>query len=54
MDKGWLQKDLAQAVGVCEDTITGWENARNIPSPKNRKSLRDQLGLNFETPVTKY
>jgi len=26
-----LQADLAKLIGVCEDTITGWENGRSFP-----------------------
>ncbi|MEQ1675775.1 MAG: hypothetical protein ABL876_03665, partial [Chitinophagaceae bacterium] len=26
-----LQNDLAKFFGVCEDSITGWENNRSIP-----------------------
>jgi DNA-binding XRE family transcriptional regulator len=28
---GMLQNDLAKVFGVCEDSITGWENNRSIP-----------------------
>ncbi|HUZ57496.1 MAG TPA: helix-turn-helix domain-containing protein [Hanamia sp.] len=29
---GLLQKDVANVIGVCEDSITLWENNRNEPS----------------------
>jgi DNA-binding XRE family transcriptional regulator len=28
------QKDIAKFIGVCEDTITGWENHRSTPQKK--------------------
>ncbi len=43
MDKGWLQKDLAKHLGVCEDSITCWENDRSIPNQRNLFLLRDVL-----------
>lgn len=29
---GLLQKDVAERIGVCEDSVTLWENNRNEPS----------------------
>ena len=32
LELGLLQKDVANIIGVCEDSITFWENNRNEPS----------------------
>jgi transcriptional regulator with XRE-family HTH domain len=32
LELGLLQIDVANIIGVCEDSITGWENNRNEPS----------------------
>jgi len=32
IELGMLQKDVANVIGVCEDSITLWENNRNEPS----------------------
>ena len=32
IELGLLQKDVANVIGVCEDSITLWENNRNEPS----------------------
>src|SRR5665647_3168855 len=32
IELGLLQKDVANVIGVCEDSITFWENNRSIPS----------------------
>ena len=40
MDKGWLQKDLAKLLEVCENTITGWENNRCKPTHRNLNLLK--------------
>ena len=32
IELGLLQKDVANMIGVCEDSITLWENNRNEPS----------------------
>lgn len=32
IELGLLQKDVAKLIGVCEDSITLWENNRNEPS----------------------
>lgn len=31
LELGLLQKDVANIIGVCEDTITNWENNRGKP-----------------------
>jgi len=31
LELGLLQKDVAKIIGVCEDSITGWENNRGKP-----------------------
>lgn len=42
LELGLLQKDVAEIMGVCEDTITFWENGRAIPQ------------LNLYPKVTKF
>ena len=32
LELGLLQKEVAKVIGVCEDSITLWENNRNEPS----------------------
>jgi DNA-binding XRE family transcriptional regulator len=32
LELGLLQKDVAKVIGVCEDSITFWENNRHEPS----------------------
>ncbi len=43
---GLLQKDLAARFGVCEDTITGWENNRCAPRIQHYPKLIEFLGYN--------
>jgi len=35
LELGWLQKELAIFIGVCEDSITGWENNRARPQKQS-------------------
>lgn len=41
---GLLQSDVAKILDVCEDTITGWENGRNMPQLCNYPSIIEFLG----------
>jgi len=41
-----LQSELAQMLGVCEDTITGWENGRSVPQIQFYPRLIQFLGYN--------
>ncbi|HTE01621.1 MAG TPA: helix-turn-helix domain-containing protein [Mucilaginibacter sp.] len=34
LELGLLQKDVAAILGVCEDSITGWENERSRPQSR--------------------
>ncbi len=38
------QADLAKACGVSHASISDWENAKSIPSMKNRRKLMEVLG----------
>ena len=31
LERGMLQRQLAEVLGVCEDSITGWENGHSLP-----------------------
>ena len=39
-----LQKDVAEKIGVCEDSITYWENNRSEPSVKYYPEIIKFLG----------
>src|SRR4051812_45583526 len=41
-----LQKDVAQIIGVSEDTITYWENGRATPQNRYYPKIIDFLGYN--------
>jgi DNA-binding transcriptional regulator YiaG len=40
---GLLQKELARIIGVCEDTITYWEDDRTSPKPKYLAAIKEFL-----------
>ena len=40
-----LQKDVAQMIGVTEDSVTFWENNRAFPSIKHMPKIIDFFGL---------
>ena len=44
IELGLLQKDLASIIGVCEDSITLWENNRNEPSKRYYPKIIQFLG----------
>lgn len=44
MDLNLLQKDVANTVGVSEDSITNWENNRVIPQIQFYPKIIDFLG----------
>jgi transcriptional regulator with XRE-family HTH domain len=44
LELGLLQKDVASIIGVCEDSITLWENNRNEPSIIHYPKLIHFLG----------
>ncbi|MGN6640303.1 MAG: helix-turn-helix domain-containing protein [Mucilaginibacter sp.] len=39
IDKGLTQKQVADSVGVTEDTITNWENDRSGPQSKFKETI---------------
>lgn len=39
IEMGLKQSELAKLLGVCEDTITGWENGRTLPQIRNLKNI---------------
>ncbi|MFT5479523.1 MAG: DNA-binding transcriptional regulator YiaG [Bacteroidia bacterium] len=45
MDNCLLQKDVAIKLGVCEDTLTGWENSRYQPSNRNLTAIKYLMNL---------
>lgn len=44
IELGLLQKDVAEILGVCEDSITCWENNRNEPSINYYRKVIHFLG----------
>ena len=44
IELGLLQIDVAKIVGVCEDSITGWENNRNEPQVTHYPKIIQFLG----------
>jgi transcriptional regulator with XRE-family HTH domain len=44
IEKRLLQKDIADLLGVCEDSITGWENNRSVPQRKFLKKIYAFIG----------
>jgi transcriptional regulator with XRE-family HTH domain len=43
--KGWSQKDLADASGVGQDTISGIERGQHEPRPSTLRKLAESLGV---------
>ena len=43
--RGLSQKDLAEASGVGQDTISGIESGRHEPRPSTLRKLADTLGV---------
>jgi len=46
LELGLLQRDVAKIMGVCEDTITGWETGRSNPSKRLIGSIIKFLNYN--------
>ncbi|MDD2539488.1 MAG: helix-turn-helix transcriptional regulator, partial [Desulfuromonadaceae bacterium] len=46
MDRGELQKDVAEQIGVSKDTICYWENGRVEPEIRYHPAIIDYLGYN--------
>ena len=46
IDSGLYQKEVAEIIGVTEDTITYWENKRSIPQVHHMPNIIDFLGYN--------
>jgi DNA-binding transcriptional regulator YiaG len=44
MDKGLLQKQVAEILHVSEDTVTYWENGRSQPQVKHYPTIIEFLG----------
>ena len=44
LELGLLQKDIADMIGICEDTVTYWENDRAEPLTKHYPKLIKFLG----------
>ena len=44
LDRGLFQKDVAELVGVCTDTVTNWEKNRSNPDLRARPNVIDFLG----------
>ena len=46
MDLGLLQKQVAEEIGVHEQTITGWERNATIPEVRYIPAIIEFLGYN--------
>lgn len=53
LELGILQKDVAKLIGICEDSITNWENNRSEPYVKHYPKIIQFLGyVPFEVDDT--
>lgn len=43
--RGWLQKDLALAVGVSQQTVSRWLADQAVPTVRNARALSTALGV---------
>lgn len=50
-DKGWSQKELAQAVGVSAQAVTNWMKGQDFPRPAALLKLAGLLSLSFDKLV---
>jgi transcriptional regulator with XRE-family HTH domain len=46
--RNWSQKDLAEKLGVSEDTIKHWEGGNALPNFQNRQRLCELFGMGAE------
>ena len=44
-DRGMTQRELARALGVCEDTIVNWEKGHHPPQLRHWRKYARLLGL---------
>jgi transcriptional regulator with XRE-family HTH domain len=49
LEKGLIQREVAQVIGVSEDTICYWEKGRVSPSPMNVRKI-ERLLREIERP----
>ena len=43
LEMGLMQKELAEEIGVSEDTVRNWENGRRHPSEEYLNKINDIL-----------
>lgn len=46
VELGWLQRDLADALGVCVESVVGWEKRARLPMARQLPLLIQWLGFN--------
>ena len=44
MDKGLLQKELAEQIGVTKDTVRNWEIGRTEPIRESVEKIKEFIG----------
>jgi DNA-binding XRE family transcriptional regulator len=52
MDNNLLQADVAKILGVCEDSVVGWENGRTCPLKRQMQAIAQILGYSLIGIIT--
>ncbi|QHS56423.1 helix-turn-helix transcriptional regulator [Mucilaginibacter sp. 14171R-50] len=53
IERGLLQREVAEVFGVCEDTIVGWENGRSFPQRKYQNKILHFINILKEVNLEK-
>lgn len=51
MEKGWLQKDLAEKAGILEVSVCHYESGKVFPGALNLISIADALEISLDDLV---